>query len=67
MQPHAQFSPRAGVGLLRLVNLDPEPLREMEMIQDREKEQATAKATNPKPAAVPEPDQVFHTDRDPAF
>jgi hypothetical protein len=39
----------------------------MEMIQGREKEQATAKATNPKPVAVPEPDQVFHRDRDREF
>ena len=39
----------------------------MEMIQGREKEQATARATNPKQAAVPELDQVFHTDRDPVF
>jgi hypothetical protein len=67
MPPHAQFSPRSDVGLLRFVNRDPEPRREMEMIQGREKEQATAKGTNPKPAAVPEPDQVFHRDRDPAF
>ena len=67
MPPHAQFSPRAGVGLLRFVNRDSEPLREMEMIQGTEKEQATAKATNPKPAAVPELDQVFHTDMDPVF
>jgi hypothetical protein len=67
MPPHARFSPRSGVGLLRFANRDPEPLREMEMIQGREKGQATAKATNPKPAAVPEPGQVFHRDRDPAF
>ncbi len=67
MQPHARLSPRVGVGPLRFVNRDPEPQREIEMIQGKEKEQATAKATNPKPAAVPEPDQVFHTDRDPAF
>ena len=39
----------------------------MEMIQGREKEQATARATNPEQAAVPELDQVFHTDRDPVF
>jgi hypothetical protein len=39
----------------------------MEMIQGREKEQATAGATNPKQAAVPELDQVFHTDRDLVF
>jgi hypothetical protein len=30
-----------------------------------EKEQATARAMNPKRAAVPELAQVFHTDRDP--
>jgi hypothetical protein len=39
----------------------------MEMIQGREKEQARARAPNPKQAAVPKLDQVFHTDRDPVF
>jgi len=39
----------------------------MELIQGREKEQATARAPNPKQAAVPELDQVFHTDRDLVF
>jgi len=67
MPPHARLSPRAGVGPLLFVNRDPEPQRKMGMIQDREREQATARATNPKPAAVPESDQVFHRDRDPAF
>jgi len=67
MPPHAQLSPRAGVEPLRFVNRDPEPQREMKMIQGREKEQATAGATNPKQAAVPELDQVFHTDRDLVF
>ena len=67
MPPHARLSPRAAVGPLRFVNRDPEPQREMKMIQGMEKEQATARATNPKPAAVPELDQVFHTDRDPVF
>ena len=67
MPPHARLSPRAGVGPLPFVNRDPEQQREMEMIQGREKEQATARATNPKQAAVPELDQVFHMDRDPVF
>lgn len=37
MPPHAQFSPRAGIALLRFVNRDPEPRREMEMIQGRKR------------------------------
>ena len=67
MPLHARLSPRAGVEPLLFVNRDPGPQREMRMIQGREREQATARATIPKPAAVPEPDQVFHRDRDPAF
>jgi hypothetical protein len=49
------------------VNRDPEQQRKTEMIQGREKEQATARVPNPKQAAVPELDQVFHRDRDPVF
>jgi len=49
------------------VNRDPEQQGVTEMIQDREKEQATAKAMSPKQAAAPELAQAFHTDRDPAF
>ena len=37
------------------------------MIQDREKEQATARGMSPNQAAAPEGPQVFHTDRDPGF
>ena len=66
MPPHAPLSPRAGVGHL-FVNRDPEQQGVTEMIQDREKEQATARAMSPKQAAAPELAQVFHTDRDPAF
>jgi hypothetical protein len=39
----------------------------MEMIQDKGKEQVTARATNPKRAAAPELDQAFRTDRDLVF
>ena len=67
MLPHARLSRWAGVGPLVFVNRDPEQQRKTEMIQGREKEQATARVPNPKQAAVPELDQVFHRDRDPVF
>ena len=41
--------------------------RVTKMIQDREKEQATAGAMSPNQMAAPELAQVFHTDRDPEF
>ena len=68
MLPHARLSRLAGVGHLLFVSRDPEEQRVTEMIQDREKEQATVKAMSPKRAAAAlELAQVFHTDRDPGF
>jgi len=67
MLPHARLSRWAGVGRLLFVSRDPEEQRVTEMIQDREKEQATVRAMRPKRAAALELAQVFHTDRDPGF
>jgi hypothetical protein len=69
MLPYARLLQWAGGGHLLFVTRDPEEQRVTEMIPDREKEQATARAMSPKraAAAAPEPAQVFHTDRDPAF
>jgi hypothetical protein len=68
MLPDARLSRWAGAGHLLFVNRDPEEQRVTEMIPNREKEQATARAMSPKRAAAAlEPAQVFHTDRDPGF
>ena len=67
MLPHARLLRWAGVGHLLFVNRDPEEQRVTEMIQDKEKEQAPARAMSPKQAAALELAQVFHTDRDPGF
>jgi hypothetical protein len=50
---------------LLFANHDPERRKIRPTIQDREKEQATARAMSPKRAAALELAQVFHTDRDP--
>jgi len=51
------------------VNRDPEQQGVTETIQDREKEQATARAMSPKRTVVAalELAQAFHTDRDRGF
>ena len=69
MLPHARLSRWAGVGHLLFLNRDPEDQRVTEMIQDREKEQATARSMSPKRAAAAalELAQEFHTDKDPGF
>ena len=66
MLPCARLSGWAGVGHLLFVNCASEQ-RMTKMIQDREKEQATARGMSPNQAAAPEDPQVFHTDRDPGF
>lgn len=66
MLPYARLSAWAGVGHLLFVNCAPEQ-RMTKMIQDREKEQATARVMSPNQAAGAEAPQAFHTDRDPGF
>ena len=69
MLPHARLSQSASAGHLLFVNRDPEEQSVTEMIPDREKERATARAMSPKRTAVAalELAQVFHTDRDRGF
>jgi hypothetical protein len=49
------------------VNRDPDRQQSTKLIEDTEKEQVTARAMSPNPAAAQEFGQAFHTDTDPGL